>query len=211
MRFWDHGGVDGSDSATPHLVFLPGSSGHGSFWDPIRDRLGECSSRALDWPGLGGNPPLPEVRGFDDLVGWTIEQIPAPSALIGQSMGGFVAMRIAIERPDLVTHLVMSVTSAGVDRERLGLGEWRLRPQEGDAPWVADPQAPLDELIPGVRVPTLLLWADDDPISPLPLAHRLQELLANAALTVYPSDNHWVVLEHVADVADQIRELVTNH
>ncbi len=207
-RVCDDAPVDGSRDVTPHLVFLPGSSGHGSFWDPIRQRLDDCASVALDWPGLGGNPPRPEVRSFDDLVGWTIEQIEGSSVLVGQSMGGFVAMKIAIERPDLVTHLVMAVTSAGVDRERLGLEDWRLRPGAGDAPWVADRQDPLDDQIPGVQVPSLLLWADEDPISPLPLAHRLEELLPDATLTVYPSDDHWVVLEHVADVADRIRELI---
>ncbi|MEZ5282125.1 MAG: alpha/beta hydrolase [Acidimicrobiales bacterium] len=198
-----------SSEPTTNLVFLPGSSGHGSFWDPIREQLDDYPSEALDWPGLGGHPPSPAVRSFDDLVDWTIEQITTPSALIGQSMGGFVAMRVAIARPDLVTHLVLAVTSAGIDRQRLGLDEWHLRAQPGDAQWVADPQPALDEYIAGVRVPCLLLWADEDPISPLPLGRRLQELIPGAILTIYSSDDHWVVLEHAADVARQIRELTT--
>ncbi len=192
----------------PNLVFLPGSSGHGSFWDPIRQRLDDFSCHALDWPGLGGHAPHPGVRSFDDLVEWTIEQIAVPSALIGQSMGGFVAMRVAIARPDLVTHLVLAVTSAGIDRRRLGLDEWRLQPQPEDPPWVQEPQTPLDECIPEVRVPTLLLWAYEDPISPLPLGQRLQKLLPDSTLTVYRSADHWVVLEHAADVARQVRGLV---
>lgn len=200
--------MNASVEPKPNLVFLPGSSGHGSFWDPIRKQLDGYSCAALDWPGLGGNPPLPEVRSFDDLVAWTIEQIDVPSVLIGQSMGGFVAMRVAIERPDLVTHLALAVTSAGVDRQRLGLDDWRLQPQPGDAQWVADPQASLEEDIPKVRVPSLLLWADKDPISPLPLGRRLQELLPDAVLAVYPSDDHWVVLKHAADVARRVRELI---
>ncbi len=200
--------MNASTEVTPNLVFLPGSSGHGSFWDPIRERLDGYSCEALDWPGLGGHPPLPVVRSFDDLVDWTIEQITVPSALIGQSMGGFVAMRVAIARPDLVTHLVLAVTSAGIDRQRLGLDEWQVQPQPGDAQWVADPQAPLDQYIPDVRVPCLLLWADEDVISPLPLGRRLEELLPDAILTVYSSADHWVVLEHADDVARQVRELI---
>lgn len=189
-------------------MFLPGSSGRGSFWDPVRALLDDRPSRALDWPGLGGNPAVAEVQSFGDIVDWTIERLPGRSALIGQSMGGFVAMRVAIERPELVSHLVLAVTSAGVDRRRLGLDEWRINPSDGDPPWVGERQDPLDDLIPTVTAPTLLLWADADPISPLPIAHRLHDLLPRATLVTYPSDDHWVVLDHTVDVAARIRELL---
>lgn len=211
-------------------MFLPGTSGKGSFWDPIREALGRAAldpaalGRAalelteldlaarewpmLDWPGLGGNPPDAAVGSFDDLVGWTIDQIAGPSVLVGQSMGGYVAMRVAIERPDLVTHLVLAVTSAGVDRRALGLDDWIPTAQDDDQAWVAEPQPNLDSMIPGVSMSTLLLWATDDPISPLNLGQRLEELMPNATLVEYPSDSHWVVLDHVEDVAQQIAALL---
>ncbi len=163
---------------------------------------------ALDWPGLGGNPAAAEVRSFDDIVRWAADRIDGPSVLVGQSMGGFVAMRIAIEHPELVSRLVMTVTSAGVDRQRLGLPDWRITPDDTEPEWVGEPQRPLDDLIPTVTVPTLLLWATDDVISPLPLAHRLQELLPDASLVVYPSSDHWFVLDHVSEVADEIANFI---
>lgn len=122
-------------------------------------------------------------------------------------MGGYVAMRVALQRPDLVTHLVMAVTSAGVDRQRLGLAEWTIKASDGDSGWVAENQRPLDGQIPSVMVPVLLIWATQDPISPLPLAHRLNELLPAAELVTFESSNHWVVLDHAKEVAGQIDRL----
>ena len=191
----------------PPILFLPGTTGHGAFWDPVRKDLRNQNSTALSWPGLGGNPRAEGVESFDDLVNWTISKITEPSVLIGQSMGGYVAMRVALQRPDLVTHLVMAVTSAGVDRHRLGLPEWTIEANDDDSGWVAEHQQPLDEQIPSVAVPVLLIWATQDPISPLPLAHRLKELLPSAELVTFDSDDHWVVLGHAEEVADLIDRL----
>ena len=119
-------------------------------------------------------------------------------------MGGYVAMRVTIERPDLVPVLVMSVTSAGIDRQRLGLPDWRLSAGDGDSDWVASPQGSLDHLVPAVTAPTLLLWATGDEISPLPLAHRLVELLPDAQLATFESTSHWFVLDNVEAVAARI-------
>lgn len=190
------------------IGFLPGTSGAGAFWDPIRTRLGtDRPTWTLDWPGLGGNRSDPTVDSFDDLVDWTIERLDGPTLLVGQSMGGYVAMRIAIDRPDLVSGLVLAVTSGGIDRGALGLPDWRPAVGEGDAPWVAAQLAPLDAAIPSVRVPTLLVWASGDPISPLPLGRRLAELLPDAELVVFESDDHWVVLEHADEVTARIDRL----
>ncbi|MGH1489121.1 MAG: alpha/beta fold hydrolase [Acidimicrobiales bacterium] len=190
------------------LIFMPGSSGHGSFWNPVRQLFDGYRSTALDWPGLGGNRPVEGVDSFDDLVEWAIGRITEPSALIGQSMGGFVAMRVAVQRPDLVTHLVLSVTSAGVDRGRLGISDWRPTADEGDAAWVADPQRTLDEKLPSVDIPTLLLWATDDEISPLAIAHRLEDLLPQSTLATFQSSSHWFILDHVPQIAGHIRTLL---
>jgi pimeloyl-ACP methyl ester carboxylesterase len=186
-------------------MFLPGTSALGSFWNPIAERLHGVDGVSLDWPGLGDVPADPAVNSFDDLVSLVVSKLDRPRALIGQSMGGYVAARVALERPDLVTHLVLAVTSAGIDRTRLGLPEWRptWTPETG-SPWVADRQPMLDDRLGEIQAPTLLIWASDDEISPVAVGRRINELLPQSELVIYPSDDHWVVHQFADDVAARI-------
>lgn len=186
----------------PAPVFLPGIGGDASFWDPIRDRLAELSTRALDWPWHA-------VSGWDALVGRVVAEIDRPGAVIGQSIGGYVAARVALAAPELVTHLVLAVTSAGLDLTTAA--DWRpaTRTAHPNLPaWAFEPPPDLTPALATITVPTLLVWADRDPISPLAVGHRLAELLPRSALVTYPSDDHWVVREFAADVARRIADLV---
>jgi pimeloyl-ACP methyl ester carboxylesterase/GNAT superfamily N-acetyltransferase len=187
-------------------------SGLGSFWDPVRERLGDWATVAVDWPGLGGLPADPGVNGYDDLVDLVVGRLTGPSVLVGQSMGGYVAALATLRAPELVSHLVLAVTSAGVDMAALGAADWRpgSRQTHPNAPeWVFAPQPDLSDQLPGITAPTLLLWADRDPISPIAVGRRLGQLLPHSHLVVYPSDDHWVVREQAGDVARRIDQLAT--
>ena len=200
-----------TSTASPSLLFLPGGSGRGEFWDPIRAELADLPTMAVDWPGLGGTPAVPSVRSYDGLVAHVADMIDAPVALVGQSMGGYVAARVAVAVPDRVTHLVLAVTSAGVDMAALGATDWRpgaRRSRPDDPPWVYDDQPDLSDSLAQLTVPVLLLWASRDAISPLTVGERLQHLLVGSELVVYDSDDHWVVRDHAVDVASRIRRLV---
>lgn len=196
------------------MLFLPGSSGHGSFWDPIRAELEAAATESLDWPGLGDVPESPDVSSYEDLVELVIcrlESRDGPTTLVGQSMGGWVAARVAVERPELVDRLVLAVTSAGVDMAALGAADWRpgARAARPDAPeWSFAVHPPMEEQLAVLPHPVLLLWATADPISPLAVGERLHSLLPTSDLVVYDSDDHWVVLRHVADVASRISAFV---
>ena len=195
------------------IVYLPGSSGRGAFWDPVRERVRAGPQSSLDWPGLGGNPVDPAVRSIDDLQQMTVDAIAEPSVLVGQSMGGYLATRIAIARPDLVTHLVLCVTSVGIDRPALGLPEWRPSLQAGDsdtAEWVTARHEPLDAQLATLEMPVLLIWADRDPISPLVIGQRIHELVPHSKLVTFDSDDHWVVQVHATEVADEINRFISS-
>jgi pimeloyl-ACP methyl ester carboxylesterase len=196
---------------SPSLLFLPGGSGRGEFWDPIRDELRDLRSTALDWPGLGDTPVDPSVASYDGLVDHVISSIGEPVAIVGQSMGGYVAARVALAVPHLVTHLVLAVTSAGLDMASFGAADWRPGAKEArpdDPAWIYVDQPDLSASLPELAIPVLLLWASGDAISPLAVGERLAELLPRSELVVYDSTDHWVVREQAVDVAVRIRRHV---
>jgi pimeloyl-ACP methyl ester carboxylesterase len=145
------------------------------------------------YPGFGPTPPDPTVGGIDDLVVRVLADIDRPTALAAQSMGGVVAMRAALEKPDLVTHLILTVTSGGIDVAGLGAQDWRASFHVANPTvprWFADYACDLSEEMRNIRMPVLLLWGDADPISPLAVGQRLAALLPQSELHVIPSGDH---------------------
>lgn len=70
----------------------------------------------IDWRGQGDSPPADGGYDMDALTGDTIALIEhlgaAPVHYVGLSMGGFVGMRLAARRPELIGRLVLLDTSA---------------------------------------------------------------------------------------------------
>lgn len=196
------------DGPAETLMFLPGASGNREFWAPAAARLRHPGARRfVAWPGFGGVPADPGVKGIDDLVARLVGEIAGPVDLLAQSMGGVIAIRAALERPDMVRHLVLSVTSGGIDVAALGGHDWRAtyRRAHPDAPdWFMAERADLADRLQGVAIPVLLLWGDADPISPVAVGRRLAALLPRAELVVLEGGTHDLVLERAAEVAPRI-------
>ena len=181
--------------------------------------LPEIESETVDWPGLGDIPADPGVNSYEDLVAGVVarlehraERLGQPAVLVGQSMGGWIAARVAIERPELVERLVLAATSAGVDMEALGATDWRpgARRARPDSPeWSFAQHPAMEEELRELPHPVLLVWADADPISPLAVGERLHELLPESELVVFESTDHWVVLEYADEVAARITRFVS--
>lgn len=191
-----------------NLLFLPGASGNTEFWKPVANQLRHPGSRRfLAWPGFGGVAPEPGVNGISDLVARVVREITAPVALLAQSMGGIIAIRAALEKPDLIQHLVLSVTSGGIDTTSLGAEDWRplfLNENPTTPSWFLDEREDLSERIREVAIPVLLLWGDADPISPIAVGQRLAELLPRAELVVLKGGTHDLVVERAAEIAPHI-------
>jgi len=110
----------------PPVVLLHGQGGWAGMWLPVVPEL-SSSHRVVapDLPGLGasevpdGPPDAARVlRWLDELIERTCQ---APPALVGASLGGSIAARFAIARPQRVSRLVL------VDSGSLG----RFRPAPG--------------------------------------------------------------------------------
>ena len=190
------------------LLFLPGASGNTEFWRPAAERLAHPAQQVhIGWPGFGSTPPDPSVTGMADLVARVLPEIGQPTALVAQSMGGIIAVCAALERPERVTHLVLTVTSGGVDMSALGAQDWRpdFAAANPNLPrWFLDDRTDLTARLAELHMPVLLLWGDADPISPVRVGQRLAELLPRAELHIILGAGHDLGFTHASEVAGLI-------
>jgi pimeloyl-ACP methyl ester carboxylesterase len=192
------------------IVYLPGAAGRSTFWTPVAERLADLGpALRLDWPGFGGAPAEPGIGSLDALFSWMLPRLPAGrSHVVAQSMGGVLAVRLAIEHPERVDRLVLVATSGGVDLRRAGAADWRpeYRASLPDVPgWFVEDRTDLTARLAEIRAPTLLLWSDADAISPLSIARLLEQRIRGARLELVPGGSHTFALERPDEVAALIR------
>lgn len=165
------------------------------------------------------------------LARW-IEQFGEPVHVMGHSMGGHLAIRLAAERPELVRSVVL-VNAAGVRFRLDPLAHFRpLRHAPYGGPGIARLLVP-DLLRAGptsvavaatrvlfghagpamaaVHAPTLLVWGENDPLVPLSYGEEMQRQIGGSRLAVIPRAAHvamWDAPEEFNHVAlDFLREV----
>jgi pimeloyl-ACP methyl ester carboxylesterase len=98
-------------SAEPELVLLHGGGQNAHTWDTVALALGRPMI-AIDLPGHGHSSRRPD-RDYGawrnaTAVAAVLEQVaPAAVVVVGMSLGGVTAIRLAATRPDLVRKLVV--------------------------------------------------------------------------------------------------------
>jgi pimeloyl-ACP methyl ester carboxylesterase len=193
------------------LVFLPGAAGDSEFWLPVATRLPEAwDTTLLSWPGAGNQPHDPGVSGFGDLIDRVARRLHGPTDLIAQSMGGAIALALALDHPQWVRRLVLVATSGGIDVGQFGASDWRedyRAEYPTAASWITEDRVDYTDSLPMVRAPALLLWGDEDPISPVEVGWRLAQLLPHSELRVLPGGTH--SLAH--DRPDEVARLIRGH
>ena len=96
--------------AGPRVVFVHGLFGQGKNWTTIARGLSDRHRvTLLDLPNHGHSPRTDRVDYLDmaDLVATELEHLGEPVTLVGHSMGGKVAMQLALRRPELLRALVV--------------------------------------------------------------------------------------------------------
>jgi pimeloyl-ACP methyl ester carboxylesterase len=96
--------------AGPRVVFVHGLFGQGKNWTTIARGLADSHRVTLiDLPNHGHSPWTDRVDYLDmaELLATEIEQFGEPVTLVGHSMGGKVAMQLALRRPELLRALVV--------------------------------------------------------------------------------------------------------
>jgi 2-hydroxy-6-oxonona-2,4-dienedioate hydrolase len=223
VRIHDVGTVDRS---RPTVVLVPGVGLSHRVMLPIAVLLApHFAVRAPDPPGFGrsDNPRrplgLPELA--DALAAWIDAAAIGRPALVGNSFGCQVIVELAARHPDPVTCAVLQGPTMDAAARSLGRQTWRwLRDtiQERPDPWArlrdyrdAGPRRVLatyrlalrdrvEDKLPRVTAPTLVVRGPDDPIVSQAWAQTVADLLPAAELIVTDSGAH-TLIDQLVDVS----------
>ena len=89
------------------LVLLHGWGMHSGVWQPLIKKLSaQYMLYLVDLPGMGNSRPI-EPYHLHALADEVAQVIPGVSDVLGWSLGGLVAQRIALNQPDRIRRLVL--------------------------------------------------------------------------------------------------------
>ena len=94
----------------PRVVFVHGLFGQGKNWTTIAKGLADSHRVTLvDLPNHGHSPWTDRVHYLDmvEMLAAELEHLGEPVTLVGHSMGGKVAMQLALRHPELLRALVV--------------------------------------------------------------------------------------------------------
>jgi 2-succinyl-6-hydroxy-2,4-cyclohexadiene-1-carboxylate synthase len=99
------------------LVLLHGFGGTRGAWDGVLAHLPTERYRplALDLPGHGDQVDAPRPITFDGCIASVLKRSPERFVLAGYSMGGRIALHVALAAPERISRLVLISTMAGIE------------------------------------------------------------------------------------------------
>src|SRR5579862_3588393 len=110
------------DGRGPPLLLLHGFTGSVRSWDAVRPALtGQATVISVDLIGHGRSAAPPEADRYS--LDWSVRDLRAlldrleldAVDLLGYSMGGRVALHLAVHAPDRVRWLCLESASAGIE------------------------------------------------------------------------------------------------
>ena len=223
------------------IVLIHGLGSSAETWASLIPMLSkEYLVYAPDLPGFGKTPLAPEGTNISTHVLYLerfLDALGYPCVtLVGNSLGGWIATRFAVEHPERVEQLYL-LNSAGLRRENLHSPYAKDRiaarrslehmlgfsfpvpkfvldavVRNSQTPAYAgfirgyDPREELDSVLANVQVPTTIIWGERDNLLPLICAHDLQSGIANSELVLLPHVGHMPQIQAPVKVARIILE-----
>jgi pimeloyl-ACP methyl ester carboxylesterase len=225
---WGEGGQRPGEGRTREhdtIVMIHGASDHSGTWFAVAPAL--ARTRRVILPDLAGHGESAPKDGpipisliverleavIDDAVGET-----EPVTLVGNSLGGWMALLYALKHPSRVSHLVLE-DSGGLNRplavplvartreEALPILRAVHGPNYQEPEWVVEallqrangsPMLRLTELVENdveprlgtIDTPATLIWGADDGVLPMSYADALQQAIPGAKLQVIEGAAH---------------------
>ncbi len=223
---------DGQTAGSIPVVLVHGLVVSGRYMVPLLDELARSHTvYAPDLPGFGrseGPAHAPDVEGLADaLAAWMRAAGLSGAALVGNSVGCQVTVELALRHPELVEKVVLQgptmdprARSAPRQMGRLLIDPTREPPSlvaiEGldllragvVRSWRTFRHAlkdPIEEKLPRVRVPALVVHGSRDRISPHGWAEAVARLLPDGRLVVLPHAAHAANYSAPAEFARAVR------
>ena len=109
-------------TGSPEVVFLHGGGQNAHTWDTVALGLGR-SAAAIDLPGHGHSDwrddhDYSPITNAKDIAVAVRQLAPAARLVVGMSLGGLTAIRLAAEHPELVARLALVDVTPGADEAK---------------------------------------------------------------------------------------------
>ncbi len=231
----------------PQVVLLHGLLGALSNWDSVLPVFAEfCRPIALQFPLLTGTHSEVKVHSLSLFTEYFVKSRNlAPVTLCGNSLGGHVALRLCLARPELVDCLILSGTSGLYEHSVDAL------PVRPDRPYIKEQMARVfyqekfinessveeiyeilskksnvlnlvhaarsakkDNLLhylKQIKVPTLLLWGEDDVVTSMDVAEIFHKEIPNSKLVTVSKCGHAPMIEYPEWFAEETRKFLREH
>jgi pimeloyl-ACP methyl ester carboxylesterase len=200
----------------PPLVLIHGLSGSTRWWRRnVPDLAEQFRTYAVDLAGFGGSRRTRRFR-LDEavplLVEWLEGQGIARASVVGHSLGGLIAARLAADAPERVDRLVLVDAAVlafdpGIGRRAVGLVRalrWtpldfapllardalRAHPLSLGAAVAGVVRTDWRAMLAQIRAPTLVIRGERDTIVPLAVGRQIAAGIPNARLVVIPAAGH---------------------
>ena len=209
------------EGSLPTIVMIHGANDHAGTWFAVAPVLARTHRVILpDLPGHGESAPNEGPIPIS-LIVERLEAVIGDNGnvtLLGNSLGGWMALLYALKHPSQVGRLVLEA-SGGLSRplavsliartrdEAIPILRAVHGPHFQPPEWVIDallqrangspmlrlteiPEHDVEPQLGDIHTPTTLIWGADDGVLPLSYAHALQQAIPNAALQVIEGAAH---------------------
>ena len=187
LRVWP-----GPDVASPPVLLVPGTAATVDDWDVVAAQLSQQRTAvAVDLRGHGSSdwPGTYSMALFADDLRGVLERLGAgPVHLVGHSLGGLVACRVAAAIPDLVRTLVLEDVGvlhprpAAMPERPAGRLPYDWAMVEQIRPEIDRPDDTWPSVIAGITAPTLIIGGGPTSFVPQEHLSELRHRLFDAQL-----------------------------